>query len=296
VERATVHVAAALATLLLAAPAAQAQTVHLRGTTRTATVSLSPGATKRVFVECPQQRGHKQDVALSGTSAPPSAVDLRSSVPGSRRWAFRFHNDGTATHRAKAIVRCLRVPFPTGIRRIAYRFSRRARDVNLSPGEVRSVPVVCPNGFAPSGYGFRRVSGRLRFYGVVQSATDVRFGLQEVGGANASVRLFIRCVARRGLARTRGGTRLAFRIRITRRSFTDAIPTIRGLVRHRCFRGDSSLSPGFRHTPVGPLALLGQRVAGHRSARWLFFNTAPVPLPVRTYLLCLDGQSVLRSL
>ena len=269
-----------------AAPVAEAAVVRTSSVSRSITVA--PGTERTLTLSC---RG--TSVALSGAAR--SGLDtLTGSFPrfGTRRWTFRFAA-GDRARRASAVLRCVRLDLPKGVRRVRLRVGTALqRDVDVAAGATQGVTVVCPFGAVPTGWGFQRVKAddSLSVAAVVAKASGWRFTFENRGSSGAKVDPYIRCLD--PVQRARGGRTHRFSIRTA--SFTDSIgPGSDSSAGHACRDGEFSLATGVALPPAEDIFLTGTHPGGKRRGRWSFRQPGATST-VDTTLRCLDRGTTFR--
>jgi hypothetical protein len=248
-------------------------------------VTLQPGETKSVTLRCPGE-----GVALSGavSSSGAGAAAALDSIPrpDGRSWRFRFASPaGAVRRRAVAVLRCVQVRLPRGVRRVRLvTVTRRDPDIAVPGGSTRRAALGCPRGFAPTGWGHEGLH-ELRITAAVPERGRWLFGLENPGAADAAGSLHIRCFERLARGRLRDRS-IRHRFRIRRVSFRDRLGP--GPLTHSCRSSEFSVATGSRFDASDDLVLGASHPAGARSGRWTFQQRGGGGESITNYLLCLD--------
>jgi hypothetical protein len=271
---------------LLAVPAgAQAQVVDAFTVERT--VQVKPGTTRTLALTCPDP-----GVALHGAVTSSFGGD---SIPrkNASGWNFRFSSTATGTRKASAILRCVRLRVPLGLRGVELNItSVRRSGMTIEPGASERVELECGRGYAPTGWGLQGGSGAaaegLAVTAAVPTTNSWVFKVENTGDAQARASLHARCLERQQRA-TNGQTHtFAF----TKRSFSDQIAKGRNRkVNHSCRKGQYTVATGVSLAPGADLLLTGTSPLGKQKGRWSFRHPTTRTETVKTLLVCLGLNS-----
>ena len=239
---------------------------------------VSGGGTAELNLTCPETA-----VALSGaTSVEPGTDSIPSQDP--RRWRFRVSSQpGEPARRVRAVLRCVRLTLPSGIRGVRLIVGTvRRPDVFVVAGATRRVALTCERGMVPTGWGLERgTAGRSI---AVSAAAPTRrgfvFKLTNTGEVGASATPRIRCLGR--TQRASSGERHSFSTRLAR--FRDAGRS----ASHTCRDAEYSLATG---VSLNTGVLLGSATpTGARGGRWTFSSGGQA----KTSLVCLSRGTSFR--
>jgi hypothetical protein len=272
--------------MLLAVPAAaHAQVVDVVTVERS--VDVSPGSTRTLALTCPDPR-----VALHGAVTSSFGGD---SIPrkNASGWNFRFSSTATSTRKASAVLRCVRLRVPAGLKGVELNIgSVRRSGITIEPAASERVELECERGYAPTGWGLQRGSGSAAEGLVVTAAVPTTdswvLKVENTGDAPATASLHARCLERRQRA-TNGQTH-TFALR--KRSFSDRIAEGRNRkVSHSCRPGEYSVSTGVSLAGGDDLLLTLTSPLGKRQGRWSFRHPTVSTERVKTLLVCLGLNS-----
>jgi hypothetical protein len=278
---------AGLAGLLMAATPASAAAPIVRSVERL--VPIRQGDVVVTTLPCPSGMA-----ALGGgVISQPTGSVLRGSIPSSvSRWRFRFGGyEGARQRFARVALRCVALDLrgDTTILRTATSTDR----VTVGALNTASTTLTCPRGFLPTAWGFeRRPPGsssplgpeETQIYRALASGRTFDIGIENLGGADESVRVRARCVQQR--TRTREGLVHSFRIRNL--TYRDRVRQGRDVEHHPCARGFFGLGTGHAVDALDDILFRVSFLRHARSGRWVFDNSSGTGDLVRTQLLCLN--------
>jgi hypothetical protein len=275
------------------------------------TLPIRSGQLETVSVNCP--RGH---VATGGSTAPlPLDVKLLKSAGTGPRRIFLFEPAGYGATEVVLVVTCK--PKVLVVRRGGRQLVVRVRvakvqgpSLRVDPGETEKSRLRCPSGMAPAGHGFEVTpaggggSVRLAQGGSTQPFLQPRqkspfrggfaFGVDNVDGPPANVRMSIHCQSRTGRGRL-NRQRVTTPVRITRSIDEESIPPGAHGLERKCSRGRTPLEAGFNIPDGSPLRRIASHPNDKRGFNWLIVNPTDRPQPMTLILLCGEGrQEILR--
>ena len=229
----------------------------------------------------------------------PTGSTVRGSIASSiSRWRFRFGGYTGATRRnVRVVVRCvaLNLRGDTTTLRTALPTDR----VTVRALSTATTTLTCPRGYLATGWGFeRRPPGsasplgpeETQVYRALASGRSFLIGLENLGGADESVRVRARCLQQR--TRTREGQVHSFRIRNL--TYRDRVRQGVDVESHVCPRGYFALGAGHEMDPADDILFRSSFVRHARTGRWSFENTSGTGDLVRTQLLCLNRRTNFR--
>ena len=279
---------AGLAGSLLAASSASAAAPVVRSVERL--VPIRQGDVIVSTLPCPSGMA-----ALGGgVISQPTGSTLRGSMPSSvSRWRFRFGGyTGARKRNARVVLRCAALDLPgndTTTLRTAFPTDR----VTVRALSTATTTLTCPRGYLPTAWGFeRRPPGsssplgpeETQVFRALAGGRAFQMGLENLGGADESVRVRARCVQQR--TRTREGLVHSFRIR--KLTYRDRVRQGVDVEHHACPRGYFGLGTGHQVDASDDILFRGSFLRRARSGRWSFENTLDTGDLVRTQLLCLN--------
>jgi hypothetical protein len=281
---------ASLILVVLVPPAAALAADTVRPSYEGESVSIPPGATRGLTLDCPAGA-----VALNAAvSRRGSGVTVRRSTPGveAGSWSFRASNRTSGRRRMSAIVRCVRLTTPAGVSGVQLLVrTLMPPGFDIPAGGTADRQVRCPRGWVPTGYGIHAGAdaGAVNVSRAVPDARGWSFTLENSGAAAAEASLKVRCL-RRTVTGSRGGTPTSLRFRFSRPRFDNSgIPSGDGFT-HRCGRRQFSLAAGVAFHPQADIVLDESFAASERLGVWLF-RRSDTTEDIRSWIVCLRRGS-----
>jgi hypothetical protein len=259
-----------------AAPPAEARVVEPVTVAKSLTVPA--GETRTLNLRCPA-RAAALNGAVRGALA--GAESIPSSNP--RNWTFRF-TGGSAPRTAGAVLRCVRLRLPHGVRRVGLVVGTQIEPVIEVPaGNSQVIAVKCTKGQVPTGWGLKRRTpdSELELASVVPTGHGWRFTVQNAGPVGAAGTVYGRCLERR--QRAASGQQHAFATRVA--SFTERVDG-GGTTSRSCKRGEYSVATGVALPEDGRVSLTSTGPTGDRGGAWSFAQPGG-SAAVQTSLVCL---------
>jgi hypothetical protein len=245
------------------------------------TISVGPGGAT-LTLRCPN-RG----VAMAGAVVAISPeLTTRSSIPRSvTAWRFTFAG---GPGRARAVVRCVRVPPSGELRRSSIRIAGRTLENTVPANGSLRATLRCPRGFSPTGYGLEQGGSGTAIVAAARPGTRAwSFVLENEGNSGTRPTLHIRCLARFARASGPNG-RARHPLVVHVGAWSDRVRgAARRGVTHGCPAGYFSAGAG-HSLPVGDdIVATREFPFRRRPGRWTFVNPGGAAETARTFLTCL---------